>query len=162
MASKHRNTTARNLYLDIGLTVGFIASLQPLITGIAIHELLGLAVGVGLVIHGLLHRQWIGAITRRLDSRLPWRTRLCYALDALLMASFLTLTVTGLLISQAVLPALGVTVQPGLTLITLHSIAAWIALGGLALKLALHADWISSAVRTHLLHRPAASRASST
>lgn len=155
MATRKNSTTARNLYLDIALTVGFVASLKPFLTGIALHELLGLAVGVALIAHALLHRQWISAITCRLGCKMPLRTRVCYLLDALLMLAFGTLTITGVLISQAVLPALGLSGLPSLTLVSLHNLAAWIALGALAAKFALHADWIVSAVRCHILKRAA-------
>jgi hypothetical protein len=160
MAGRTRSTTARNLYLDIALTAGFIASLKPFVTGIPIHEWLGLAVGAGLVIHGLLHARWIAAITARLGTRLPLRTRACYALDALLMVSIASLIVTGLLLSEAVLPALGASVVPSLFMVQLHSVSAWVALGALAVKLALHAAWIANAVRVHLLRRPAIARQS--
>ncbi|MHB1318483.1 MAG: DUF4405 domain-containing protein [Anaerolineae bacterium] len=156
MAGNKSSATARNLTLDIALTVGFLASLKPFLTGIALHELLGLAVGTALVAHALLHRKWISAITCRLGCRMPLRTRVCYLLDALLMVAFGTLTVTGVLISQAVLPALGLSGLPSLTLATLHNIAAWSALGALTIKFALHAGWIVSAVRCHILRRTAA------
>ncbi|MFO7698839.1 MAG: hypothetical protein R6X16_17030 [Anaerolineae bacterium] len=155
MATRNNNATARNLTLDIALTIGFLASLKPFLTGIALHELLGLAVGGALVLHGLLHRKWISAITCRLGCKMPLRTRICYLLDATLMVAFGTLTVTGVLISQAVLYALGISVMPSLTLATLHNLAAWTALGALAFKLALHSDWIGSAVRCHILRRSA-------
>lgn len=155
MATRKSNPTARNLTLDIALTAGFLASLKPYLTGMALHEILGLAVGGALVVHALLHRKWITAITCRLGCKMPVRTRVCYLLDALLMLAFGTLTVTGVLISQAVLPALGLSGLPSLTLATLHNLAAWGALGALAAKLALHTDWIVSAVRCHILRQAA-------
>ncbi len=149
------NATARNLYLDIILTAGFLLTLKPFLTGIALHEWLGLAVGGGLVFHALLHRKWISAITCRIGCKLPWRTRACYLLDALLLIAFGLLIITGLLISQAVLPALGLYVMPSLLLAQVHNVAAWVALGALALKLGLHAEWIVNAVRCHILKRQA-------
>ena len=150
---KNKNATARNLALDIALTAGFALSLKPFVTGIAVHEWLGLAVGGGLVIHGLLHRKWIAAITGRLSGKLPLRTRACYGLDALLMIAFGAILTSGVLMSEAVLPALGLTGMPSLLLVSVHNIAAWSALGALALKLALHAEWIVAAVRVHILRR---------
>lgn len=149
------NATARNLYLDIALTVGFVLTLKPFLTGIALHEWLGLAVGGGLIAHALLHRKWIVAITRRIGCKLPWRTRACYLLDALLLIAFGLLIITGLLISQAVLPTFGILMTPSLLLAQVHNIAAWTALGALALKLGLHTEWIVNAVRCHILKRQA-------
>lgn len=149
------NATARNLFLDIALTVGFLLTLKPFLTGIALHEWLGLAVGGGLIAHALLHRKWISAITCRIGCKLPWRTRVCYLLDALLLIAFGLLIITGLLISQAVLPTFGILMMPSLLLAQVHNIAAWTALGALALKLGLHTEWIINAVRCHILRRQA-------
>ncbi len=149
------NATARNLYLDIALTAGFLLTLKPFLTGIALHEWLGLAVGGGLIVHALLHRKWIAAITCRLGRKMPWRTRACYLLDALLLLAFGLLIVTGVLISQAVMPAIGILIMPSLLLAQAHNIAAWVALGALAHKLGLHTEWIVNAVRCHILKRQA-------
>jgi len=161
MAHKSRATTTHNLILDICLTAGFAATLNPFFTGIALHEWLGLAVGLGIAVHTLRHRRWIRAISARLRGTLPLETRLCYVLDALLLLGFTALIATGLRISQAVLPAAGLEGDAALLLARVHSLAAWVSLAGVALKLALHARWLGSALRG-LWRMPGGTRASAT
>ena len=49
------NTTKIKLLLDGAITLAVLASLSPALTGQAIHEWLGIAVAVPLVVHLLLN-----------------------------------------------------------------------------------------------------------
>ncbi len=138
--------TRRNLILDIALTLAFVASLKPFVTGLAVHEWLGLAIGAAIAVHALLHRRWIAGISRRLACPLPGRTRLCYALNAALLLSFAFLVGSGLLLSQTVLPLIGLRPTPSLALATAHRLSAYVPLGLLAIKLALHWRWFVQAL----------------
>lgn len=139
--------TRRNLILDGALTLAFLISFKPFVTGLAVHEWLGLAIGAAIAAHAWLHRRWIGGVSRRLACPLPGRTRLCFVLDAALLLAFGFLIASGLWISQAVLPLLGVRTAPSLTLATAHRLSAYATLGLVAVKLALHGRWIQKALR---------------
>jgi hypothetical protein len=146
------------LILNVALALAFLASLKPFVTGLAVHEWLGLAIGAAIGAHALLHRRWITGITRRLARPLPARTRLCYALNAALLLSFAFLIGSGLWISQSVLPLLCLRTLPSLALATAHRLSAWVTLGLLAAKLALHWRWFAQA----LAPRPRASALATT
>jgi hypothetical protein len=150
--------TRRNLILDGALALAFVASLKPFVTGLAVHEWLGLGIGAGIATHTLLHRRWIGGVGRLLMCALTGRTRLCFVLDAALLLAFGFLIVSGLAISQAVLPWLGLHPTPSLTLATAHRLSAYATLGLLAIKLALHGRWIQNALRPRRRSTPVAAR----
>ena len=79
MPHKHKaDRTKVNLFLDLALTVAFLVSLKPFLTGLAIHEWLGLAIGAALAIHTILHWRWVSGITQKLLAKLPLKTRVYY------------------------------------------------------------------------------------
>jgi hypothetical protein len=142
--------TKFNLYLDIALTVVFLVSLKPFMTGMALHEWLGLALGVGLAVHAALHWHWILGITSKLFGKLPTKTRVYYALDATLLVAFTTITITGILMSRVVLPLFGLQGISVFPLPLVHEWASYVTLALLGVKLALHWAWIKNTVKRQL------------
>ena len=138
------------LYLDIALTMAFILSLRPFLTGLAIHEWLGLAIGGALAFHTMLHWKWAVGLTRRLLGGVPLRARIYYALDATLLLAFLTIIGSGVIMSRVVLPALGLQGSIGEAWYLVHKFASYLTLVLLGVKLVLHRRWISNAIRHHL------------
>ena len=139
--------TKFNLFLDVVLTAAFLVSLKPFVTGMAFHEWLGLAFGVGLALHTALHWRWVVGITTKLFGKLPLKTRVYYTLDAALLAAFTTIIVSGVVMSTTVLPLLGVQGIVSLTVAQVHSLASYLTLALLGVKLALHWAWIKNAIR---------------
>lgn len=150
--------TRFNLHLDVGLAAAFLVALRPFVTGLTIHEWLGLGMGAALVIHAVAHRQWIAGISRQLFRRLPVRTRVYYALDATLFMAFVVIIITGVMMSTTVLPLFGVQGVASLAVAPVHKWASYLTLALLGIKLGLHWTWIKNAVRRHgigVLHEPA-------
>lgn len=150
--------TRLNLYLDVALAAAFLVSLKPLITGLAFHEWLGLAIGVALVVHTVVHRQWIVGITKQLFRKLPAKTRIYYALDATLLIAFATIILSGVMMSTSLLPLLGVRGVVSLTVAQIHSWASYLTLALLGTKLVLHRTWIKNAICRHVTDVPVAQR----
>lgn len=150
MLKEKTRRTKLNLYLDVVLTAAFLILLKPFVTGIAIHEWLGLTAGVGLAIHAMLHWRWIVGITRKLFAKLPLKTRVYYALDAALLAAFVTIILTGVLMSRVVLPLLGLRGVAIFPLPLVHAWASYATLALLGVKLALHWTWLKNAVKCQL------------
>jgi hypothetical protein len=148
MALETKNKkTAINLALDVGLAAAFVVSLRPFLTGLALHEWLGLALGAALAVHTALHWKWVAGVTHKLLARLPARTRLYYVLDAALLAAFVTIAVSGVALSRTALSLLHLPGDGRMALYTVHNLSSWGTVALLAIKLFLHRRWIANAIR---------------
>ena len=131
-----------NFLVDIAIFLAFLVALEPHLTGMTIHEWLGIAFGAAIVTHLVLHWKWLVATTKRFVGRLPGNTRLNYILNALFFINMTVLIFTGLMISETALPALGIQLGQGGSFQRLHTLTADWALYLLALHVALHWRWI--------------------
>jgi len=127
------------LGIDFGVWIGFLVATEPRLTGIAVHEWFSLALGAALLTHVLLHWSWIVALVTRFFQKLWHVSRLKFVLDILLFVAFITIFLSGVMISQAILPALGIrlaengawkfihgqSVNAALVLIGLHIALNW-------------------------------------
>jgi hypothetical protein len=94
--------------LDTALLIIFILLLSPRMTGLALHEVLGFIFFIPIVIHLLLAWPWIEAATRKFFKTANKRTRFNFFLNAILFILVITELVSGFIISQVVLPNLGI------------------------------------------------------
>src|SRR5262245_8190540 len=93
------------------MLVAFCATETVRVAGIAFHEWLGISLIAAFVIHLLLSWNWIAAQTRQSVVLRVRRGFLGYLLNFGLFAVTVVTMFTGLLISEAALPALGVTTR---------------------------------------------------
>ncbi len=149
------NPTKVNLFLDAAIFVAFLLALDPRLTGIAIHEWLGLAGAAAVVVHLLLHWEWIVGVTRRFLGRTSGAARLNYVVDVLFFIDLVVISLSGLMVSQALLPLLGLAAPGGTFWLVAHALSADLAVVLVAVHAALHWKWIVNAVRRYVL-RPAA------
>lgn len=142
--------TRQNLVVDLLLFVSFLLLMNPHSTGMAIHEWLGIAAGATIILHLLLHWQWMAVTARKIVSKLPWRTRVNALLNILLFVCFTVMMLSGLLISESALPLLGITVQGGGAWKQLHTLSADLGLLIVAAHVGLHWGWIVSAFKNYV------------
>jgi hypothetical protein len=135
---RNRDRAAASLALDAALVVGFLVALRPFLTGIAVHEWLGLAVGAGVAAHAALHRRWLAGVTRRLRGRCPMRTRLYWVLDTALGLGFVAILISGVAISRVTLPGLAASASDAFAWVVAHRHRLLRHAGSLGAKLALH------------------------
>ncbi len=152
MKPKTWNSTKTNLWVDIAVFAAIMLALAPLLTGIAIHEWLSIALAAAVVVHLLLHWQWIVAVIRRFFSRLPGDARLNFVLNVALFICFTVVTFTGLMISESALPLFGISASGDSVWRALHTLSANLIVLLVGLHLALHWKWIASATRRYLLN----------
>lgn len=93
--------------IDVGLFALFALVINVPLTGIAIHEWLGIAIAGVLVVHLVQHGDWITSIGRRIFTRTSLQNRINYLLMFGLFIGFASITVSGLLISEVALPFIG-------------------------------------------------------
>jgi cytochrome b len=140
------------LVIDFLVAGLVLVLLSTALTGLALHEWLGIAIGTALVVHLLMGWKWIASITQRFLQSLPGQTRITYVLDLLLFVS-ITLTIySGLMISRVALPALGLNGgAPNFLWRGLHSLAANSLLVLVGLHLAVSWSWIVKNVSKYIL-----------
>lgn len=149
--------TLKNLWLDGALFVAFIVDSNMHVTGLAIHEWLGVLFGGLLVYHLLLHWNWITAVGRRLFARLPAQERIKALVDILLFVSMVTVVATGIWISEVAMGQIGIEFAPNMLWRQIHTMSADLVVWLVALHVALNWRWIMNASRRYLwqpLSRP--------
>ena len=138
------NSLRTNFWLDAFIFAGFLAALQPRLTGIAIHEWFSLAAAATLVLHVVLHWDWAVGITKKFFSNLFHVSRLNYLVDALLFAAFTVVITSGLVISRVVLPAFGLQTLSSRSWLEIHNASSNLTLMLVALHFALHWSWVKN------------------
>ena len=127
-------------FLDAALFLGFFFTFLLDLTGLEVHQWLGVSAGALAAYHLATHWTWVTAVTRRFFAGTPGRSRLYYVLDALIMGGFVTIAVTGLVISSWLNLKLGS--YDGW--LTVHIWASVAALAALVAKIGLHWRWVVS------------------
>jgi hypothetical protein len=149
--SRKWNYTKLNCWYDLAIFVAALLAPALFLTGLTIHEWLGIGLAIAVIAHLLLHWSWIVQITRRFFARTQWSARINYVLN---LAFFIDMTViifTGLLISKVALPMFGIAAQSGFQWRALHTLSSDAMIFILALHVALHWKWILSASQRYLL-----------
>ena len=145
------NPTKTNLWIDIAAFLAFLVAFAPYSTGIPIHEWLGIAVGGVISVHLLLHWEWIVKTTCNFFSKMPIRKRINAILNVLFFMDTVIVIFTGLMISEVALPILGITVAFAPAYLTIHSLAADIAVLLIGLHVGLHWKWFIKAVQRFVI-----------
>lgn len=135
----------------------FVLVLNVPLTGIPVHEWLGIAVGAFVVAHLAQHTNWIVTTTRRIFSATSFRNRLNYLMMMGLFACFLAIIVSGLVISEAALPFLGIATNPADFWLWLHLVSVGWVIWLTALHVALNWKWIVNTARRYIV-RPVSQR----
>ena len=100
--------------IDVVLFVLILLLLSPRLTGLPVHEWLGLALGIPVLVHLLLSWSWISRATLSVPVRAGWRHRINYVLNWLLFALIILEITSGIVISVVALPQMGIsTVEDG-------------------------------------------------
>ncbi len=95
------------LALDIVMAIGLFTLFSVAAVGLTFHEIFGLVLFGMFMIHLLLNTKWIVSFTRKFFSKqVPFKVRLGYVLDVLLLISFLIIILSGITMSKAVFPDL--------------------------------------------------------
>lgn len=139
---KQSTRTRTDLIVDSSIFVGFLVATAPRFSGLPIHEWLGIAFGAAIVVHLLLHWQWIVGVTKRFFGKLQGQARLNYVLNALLFIDVTVIVVTGLLLSEVAMPLFGVRFPRDGMWLWLHRTTTNVAVFLIGVHVALHWSWI--------------------
>lgn len=141
-----------NYLIDITLLAAFLIAMEPRFGGIAVHEWLSLALAAIIVLHLLLHWDWIVAVGLSFFRKLWQRSRLKFVVDLLLFAAFVAVMLSGVLISKVALPQLAL--QAGYRRLwrELHAWSADASLLLLGLHFALNWGWLWCMTQRYILN----------
>ena len=133
-----KQTRVLKIALDAVMLVLLVLMYKKQVISLSFHEIGGLAL-IGLfVIHNLLNARWIGATTRKIFSKAtPGMVRARYIVDVLLLVSFLTVGITGVLINKTLFA-----IHVAGNAKTLHYFAAGLSILLMGVHLGLHADYL--------------------
>ncbi|MCB9423218.1 MAG: DUF4405 domain-containing protein [Ardenticatenaceae bacterium] len=148
---KKTSRTKINFLIDLTIFVAFLVAMDPRLTGIAIHEWLSIAFGAAIIVHLLLHWQWLAATTKRFLGKVAGQARLNYILNALFFIDMTLIIFTGVMISESALPSLGIRFQPNFFWRWLHTFSADMGVYILGLHVALHWKWLWNAFKRYVL-----------
>ena len=148
--TKTKNPTKIKLVLDIAIFIAFLIAMDPRSSGIAVHEWLAVSALAAIVVHLLLSWDWIVQITKRFTNKMNSQTRINYILNWALFIDVGLVMLSGLMISQAVIPSLGITLPQNFTWRSLHDLSANLFLVLLGLHTALHWSWIADTFKRYI------------
>ena len=98
-----------------------------------------------LIVHLLLSWDWITQITRRFIGRMNRQSRINYILNWLLFIDGTIIMLSGFMISELLIPALGIQLPHNFAWRSLHDLSANLFLILVGLHTALHWNWIVDA-----------------
>ena len=137
------NTKTRNkIITDLIVAASTLILLSEKLTGEAIHEWLGVAALAAILTHLLLSFDWFATVTKRFFQKQSLQTRLNYILSAALFIAMTIAFYSGLMISKAVLPTLGLSITGGMGWKSLHTLSSDATLFIVGLHLALNWKWV--------------------
>jgi hypothetical protein len=136
------NKTLKNFWLDIIIFFAFVIDMNVHLTGLVIHEWLGVGLGVIVVIHLLFHWEWIECTVKKFLTALSGLHRFKSILDIALFLDFVALGITGLMISKVVMRLLGIQTARNSFWRGLHVASADWLIFLIGLHLAINWRWV--------------------
>jgi hypothetical protein len=145
--------TRTNFWIDLAIFLFFLVGFEPAFTGNAFHEWLNLAFAGTLIVHLLLHWEWMAKMLRHKGCVMYRDSRLNFLIDLLLFVVFVMMVLSGLMISRYILASPGDVAPRHSVWRELHSLFSNLLLLLAGLHIALHWQWIAHAWR-HCLIAP--------
>lgn len=158
--AKKMSSNQLKLYADIVLFISFVLVNIPQATGIPFHEWASILFIAPLLVHILLDWKWIVNVTKRMFKRLPGEVRFNHIFDLIIFIMMTLALMTGFVVSEAALPAIGihVTIDPFWSM--MHDLTANLTMVLIGVHLAMHWGWIVNAVKRYLGRGSASTKAS--
>ncbi len=128
---------------DAILFAGFLTAFWLDLTGLWLHQWLGIFVGAFAIIHMFIHWKWIKTTLATFTSKVSTKSRKYIVLDVGLLAGFIGIVFTGVIMSTW----LQLNLSNYTTWLSMHIVASIGTLVILFLKLAAHGKWIVVASR---------------
>ena len=136
--------------LDTALLIIFILLLSPRMTGLPLHEVLGVIFFIPIVLHLLIAWPWIQNATRKFFKTANKRTQFNFFLNTILFILVITELVSGFFISQVVLPELGIKTINDRSWRSVHNLPLNFVVLFTGLHIAINWGWIVAAFKKRI------------
>lgn len=142
MSDWMQNLQKTRYVMDTLLLVSFMIVSAPQATGVPGHEWLSLLFVVPFAVHLLLHWDWIKQSAKRFSKKITAKERFSLVWNYLLYLMMLLATVSGFLVSVALLPTLNIELHIQDFWSKIHHDSATLIMPIIGVHLALHWSWI--------------------
>lgn len=133
------------LAIDLTVLILFVVAMNTSATGIPFHEWLSVIAAIVVLVHLLTEWEWTVHVFTRVFRRLARLSRLNLLVDVALFVTFVLVMLSGFLVSQSIVPMLGLRVPFGPTWRVIHALAADFALVVVGVHIGLHWRWFARA-----------------
>ena len=138
------------IYLDTFLFLVFILLLSPRMTGLALHEILGVIFFIPIIIHLLIAWSWIQNSMKHFFDKIRRRTSVNLCLNTILFILVVVEIVSGIAISQVALPFMGRKTIDDKAWQSLHNQTLNLTKLFVGFHIALNWEWIISIFKKRL------------
>lgn len=136
LKSKH----VLKVLLDIALIAMCVALYVPFVTGLVLHELMGICAIAFIGLHLFLNRQWVYGILHKTKEPMTGKKRTSVFLNTILLAGFTLVAISGIFSAKVIFNWQS---SPTIELLTrVHYYSAYVCLGILAAHVLLHAKYL--------------------
>ncbi|MBK6870689.1 MAG: DUF4405 domain-containing protein [Kineosporiaceae bacterium] len=135
----------RKYWVDLALFAAWMVAAVPGATGVPLHEWIALGIIAVLLTHVVMHWTWVVRHLSRL--RVRTQNQLSRLVDLAMWTLATSVMLSGLVISEAALPALGIDVQQTTLWMRVHSLSSMLLLVVLAVHVLSHLDWVLAQTR---------------
>lgn len=132
----------KSLAVDATCLLVYLVAANPAVTGIGVHEWVGIGVLLAFLVHVAMHVDWVVESVKSAVARPSWARTGNLVLDALIVVAFMTAAVSGLMVSGAVLAAFGLYADGYYFWDPLHATAAKVLLALLLVHVVAHGKWL--------------------
>lgn len=139
-----------NIALDVFLLLAFLLLLSPRLTGLPLHEVLGLIVFIPVIAHLLSSWQWIQLTSTKIFTATKPRARINYFINAILFILVVVVIVSGFFISEIIVPAAGMNIVKDTAWRAVHVQTTTFVMLFSGLHIAINLDWIVSLFKKRL------------
>lgn len=145
------NQQKTNWIIDVILFAGFLLAFFLDLTGLSLHQWLGVLLGVLALVHLVVHWQWFSTVTERFLAKTSNRSRLYYLIDFAILGGFVLIGLTGLIISSW----LNLSLTNYQMWRDLHETISIATLIIVVLKIGFHWRWVVNTARMYVFVFPA-------
>lgn len=140
------NSNKKNWWIDAVLFGSFLLTFLMELTGLELHQWIGIIAGLIVVFHLIIHGKWIFCVLENFLGKSSWRARFFFLIDLVLVVGFAVIIFTGLIMSTW----LSLSLDDYDTWRIIHYWASIVSLQVVLLKIALHWNWIVNVAKTRL------------